>query len=209
MPEVTVHKPARDRDQPRHAEVVVGPIRAFLSASTCALLAFAATSEHAEAPGSAPLGPVTYVAPLPEPVDVLRGFEPPATRFAAGHLGVDLRARRGATVVSPADGVVRFAGLVAGRGVVVIEHPDGVRTEYEPVAPLVRPGARVRAGDAIGLVRGRHAGCAGPCLHWGARRGENYLNPLDLLRPLGAVVLLPDGHAGNSGAGVSPLIGAA
>jgi murein DD-endopeptidase MepM/ murein hydrolase activator NlpD len=56
----------------------------------------------------------------------------------------------------------------------------------------VRAGARVRAGDPIGVVRGRHVGCIAPCLHWGARRGDHYLNPLDLLRPLGPVVLLPD-----------------
>ena len=29
------------------------------------------------------------------------------------------------------------------------------------------------------------------CLHWGARRGDTYLDPLSLLRPLGPVRLLP------------------
>lgn len=143
------------------------------------------------APSGPASGPV-YTAPLPEPIDVLRPFDPPSTEFGPGHLGVDLRARVDATVRAAAAGVVDFAGQVAGRGVVVIGHPDGIRTEYEPVRPLVRVGAHLRAGEPIGVVRGHHRGCPASCLHWGARRGDNYLDPLSLLRPLGPVVLLPN-----------------
>jgi murein DD-endopeptidase MepM/ murein hydrolase activator NlpD len=145
--------------------------------------------------GSGSAGPSeqpVYVAPLPGPLDVLREFDPPSTQFGAGHLGVDLRAHPAATVQAAAAGVVDFAGPVAGRGVVVLSHPDGIRTEYEPVRPLVRVGARVRAGEPIGVVVGHHRGCPGSCLHWGARRGDTYLDPLSLLQPLGPVVLLPD-----------------
>ena len=136
-----------------------------------------------------------YVAPLPEPIDVLRPFDPPATEFGPGHLGVDLRAAPVEVVRAAADGVVDFAGPVAGRGVVVVRHPDGIRTEYEPVRAFVRAGTQVRAGDPIGVLRGRHPGCSGHCLHWGARRGDQYLDPLTLLRPLGPVVLLPNGRS--------------
>ncbi len=88
--------------------------------------------------------------------------------------------------------MIRFAGQVAGRGVVVVAHPDGVSTEYEPLLVLVRVGARVGAGQPIGRLAGPHRGCpAAGCLHWGARRGEQYLDPLSLLRPLGVVRLLP------------------
>jgi murein DD-endopeptidase MepM/ murein hydrolase activator NlpD len=132
-----------------------------------------------------------YRSPLPGWLDVVRPFDPPATRFGPGHLGVDLRAHSAEVVYAAGAGVVSFAGSVAGRGVVVVTHPDGIRTEYEPVRPLVRSGTRVRAGQLIATVRGVHKGCAGTCLHWGARRGDRYINPLDLLRPLGPVVLLP------------------
>lgn len=136
----------------------------------------------------------SYVAPLPEPLDVLRGFDPPATPYGPGHLGVDLRAPPDSVVSAAGAGVVRFAGPVAGRGVVVLAHPDGVRTEYEPVRPLVRAGATVRAGQPIGRVSGVHPGCGAPsCLHWGARRAGRYFDPLSLLRPLGPVRLLPMG----------------
>ena len=123
---------------------------------------------------------------------VLRPFEPPAGPYGPGHLGVDLAAVAGGVVLAAGPGVVRFAGPVAGRGVVVLVHPDGVSTEYEPVAAAVVTGQRVVAGQRIGTVRGIHRGCTpGPCLHWGARRGGGYLDPLSLLSPLGVVRLLP------------------
>ena len=152
----------------------------------------AATAQPAPAPAAVAAPPVVgYAAPLPEPLHVLRRFDPPATPYGPGHLGVDLRADAHVVVRAAADGVVSFAGPVAGRGVVVVRHPDGIRTEYEPVRPLVRVGDAVRRGQSIGELRGSHAGCAGHCLHWGARRGSTYLDPLALLRPLGPVVLLP------------------
>jgi murein DD-endopeptidase MepM/ murein hydrolase activator NlpD len=132
-----------------------------------------------------------YSAPL-HPVQVLHPFDPPATRYGPGHLGVDLGAPPGAVIRAAAAGTVTFAGAVAGRGVVVLQHADGIRTEYEPVRPLVRRGAAVARGQPIGRLRGDHAGCVpSRCLHWGARRGEVYLDPLMLLRPLGPVRLLP------------------
>ena len=135
---------------------------------------------------------VDYDAPLPDPIVVRRRFEPPPTPYSAGHRGVDLAARAGQTVLAAADGLVRFAGDVAGRGLVVLAHRDGVRTEYEPVTPLVSSGAVVRRGTPIGTLAGDHHGCApDPCLHWGARRDDRYLDPLALLRRLGPVRLLP------------------
>ncbi len=132
-----------------------------------------------------------YRAPV-APLRVLRVFAPPARRYGAGHLGVDLAVGPGGLVRSAGAGTVTFAGSVAGRGVVVVAHPDGIRTEYEPIAPSVRAGAAVAIGSVLGVVHGRrHLGCDRYCLHWGARRGDTYLDPLSLLRPLGPVRLLP------------------
>src|SRR5690349_10872371 len=85
---------------------------------------------------AAPVAPsgtaaVTYVAPAP--LRVLRPFEAPPTPFGPGHRGVDLATRAGEAVHAAGAGVVIFAGAVAGRGVVVLQHPDGVSTEYEPI----------------------------------------------------------------------------
>jgi murein DD-endopeptidase MepM/ murein hydrolase activator NlpD len=149
-------------------------------------------------------GTVSYRTPV-TPLHVVRGFDPPATPFGPGHLGVDLATSAGQRVRAAADGEVSFAGSVAGRGLVVITHADGIRTEYEPVRPAVHRGQRVRRGATIGHVDGTHGSCApGSCLHWGARRGDQYLDPLTLLARLGPVRLLP-----WSGAGVGARVGLA
>jgi murein DD-endopeptidase MepM/ murein hydrolase activator NlpD len=147
-----------------------------------------------------------YQSPI-EPLVVLHPFNPPAHRFGAGKLGVDLTAAEGAVVVAAGAGTVVFAGPVAGRGVVVIAHADGIRTEYEPVRPVVIVGERVLAGARIGVLSGHHVGCAAVCLHWGARRGQAYIDPLSLLHPLGPVRLLPWSATAGSFRVVGPAPG--
>ncbi len=143
-------------------------------------------------PGGVVAQPVDYAPPVDGRLRVLRGFDLVLSPYAPGHRGVDLAAP-GGRVMAAAAGTVTFAGPVAGRGVVVVEHRDGIRTEYEPVRPSVTVGAVVGRGTPLGQVAGRHPGCApADCLHWGARRGATYLDPLLLLRPLGPVRLLPD-----------------
>lgn len=168
-----------------------------LIACVAVLAGGAPAAAPADAPGVSGEGahapaPVSYAAPLPPPLRVLRGFVPPPSPYAAGHRGVDLAAQNGVVVRAAGTGRVSFAGAVAGRGVVVVVHADGVRTEYEPVRPLVRAGQPVTRGQPIGLLHGRHGTCRPDgCLHWGARRGGRYFDPLALLRPLGPVRLLP------------------
>lgn len=134
--------------------------------------------------------------PLDGPPRPVRPFDPPPLPWLAGHRGVDLAAAPGATVRAAGAGTVLFAGMVAGRPVVTVGHPEGLRTTYEPVRPRVHTGDVVAAGAALGVLLAGHPGCpataapAGGCLHWGARRGPEYLDPLALLG-LGRVRLLP------------------
>ncbi|WP_412102723.1 murein hydrolase activator EnvC family protein [Plantactinospora sp. KLBMP9567] len=124
---------------------------------------------------------------------VVRRFDPPPEPWAAGHRGVDLAAPPGATVRAAGSGVVFFAGMVANRPLVSVAHPDGLRTTYEPVRSGLAAGDSVRAGDPLGVLLPGHPGCAAAgsaCLHWGLRRGDDYLDPL-LLLGLGRVRLLP------------------
>ena len=77
--------------------------------------------------------------------------------------------------------------------VVTVAHAGGVRTTYEPVTASVRVGEEVAAGDDLGvLATGSH--CPTACLHWGALRGDVYIDPLSLLRPAAPPVLLPLGR---------------
>lgn len=129
--------------------------------------------------------------PLAGTPRVVRRFDPPPRPWLPGHRGVDLAATPGVEVRSAGAGVVLFAGTVAGRPVVTVGHTDGLRTTYEPVRSGPAAGARVAAGTPIGLLIAGHSGCAAAaCLHWGLRRGEEYLDPLALLG-LGPVRLLP------------------
>lgn len=104
-----------------------------------------------------------------------------------------------------------FAGLVAGRGVIVVAHPGGLRTSYEPVSNAAVVGALVRRGERIGVVAGVAGHCApATCLHWGLRRGETYLDPLTLLRAVPPVLkpltVSPRAHVGLAArvGGVAP-----
>jgi len=171
------------------ASATPGRQAASTAASAASTGVVAARRSGPAASAAEPSAPVRYG--LPVRGRVVRAFDPPATEYGAGHLGVDLSAAAGTPVLAAADGAVTFAGAVAGRRLVVIRHADGVRTEYEPVTVAVRSGQPVARGQPIGQVSGRHAGCAASCLHWGARRADTYIDPLSLLRPLGPVRLLP------------------
>ncbi|HEV7934812.1 MAG TPA: M23 family metallopeptidase [Actinomadura sp.] len=142
--------------------------------------------------------------PLRPVPPVLRAFEPPARPWAPGHRGVDLGARPGQAVYAAGPGQISYAARLAGRGVVAIAH-GSLRTTYLPVRPSVPVGRQVERGDRIGTVEGRPGHCGGsPCLHWGARDGLGYTDPLALLgrRP---IRLLPIwGTPGPRGAEVLP-----
>ncbi|TCB96328.1 M23 family metallopeptidase [Micromonospora zingiberis] len=120
-----------------------------------------------------------------------RRFDPPPRPWLPGHRGVDLLAPAGATIRAAGAGTVRYAGMVAGRPVISVDHADGLRTTYEPVEPMVTVGTLVPAGTVLGVLEPGHPGCPeAACLHWGLRQGNDYLDPLALLG-LGRSRLLP------------------
>ncbi|WP_076259790.1 M23 family metallopeptidase [Intrasporangium flavum] len=133
----------------------------------------------------------TWAWPLdPEP-RVERAFDPPDRPWGAGHRGVDLAATVGQPVRSPEAGTVTWAGVVAGRGVVVVTHPGGLRSTFEPVTATVRVGTTVARGGPVGAVTAAPGHCApGTCLHWGVQRGRQYLDPLSFVGRA-PIVLLP------------------
>ena len=137
----------------------------------------------------APPDPVGVWPLVPEP-EVVRGFDPPEDPWGAGHRGVDLLGSPGQPVRSALPGTVTWAGVLAGRGVVVVDHGP-TRTTYEPVDGRVPVGTRVAAGDRIGRLSTVGSHCfPRACLHWGWIEGETYLDPLRLVGA-GPVRLLP------------------
>lgn len=164
--------------------------------TTVALLA--ATHTAAAAPAD------QWVLPVPSGAAV-HVFDPPAKRWLAGHRGVDLRASPGEPIHAASAGVVTYAGQLAGRGVVVVEH-GVLRSTYEPVDPSVQVGERVSAGDVIGVLGSGRTHCApDSCLHWGVLRGDEYHDPMSLLQTSarrlseGSVRLLPLGTRALTG----------
>jgi murein DD-endopeptidase MepM/ murein hydrolase activator NlpD len=164
------------------------PTRLFAVLLAVAVLGAPVGASAGPATGSAPSAPspatALWVLPLAGPPDVSRPFDPPPHPYAAGHRGVDLTGAVGAAVLAAGDGTVVFAGMVAGRPVVSIDHPGGLRTTYEPVDASLGAGRPVLRGSPLGTLAAGHAGCpVAACLHWGARRGDAYVDPLTLLTP--------------------------
>lgn len=160
----------------------------------CAVLVAVATI--AAAPAGAETGRLQW--PLRPSAVVTRGFDAPSPNWTRGHRGVDLAASAGQTVFASAGGTVVFAGELAGRPLVSVQHPGGLRTSYEPVRPAVRAGQRVQGGSPLGVLLAGHAGCPVPaCLHWGAMWGPAsraaYVDPLGLLASTPIVLKPVDG----------------
>ncbi|NYD42411.1 M23 family metallopeptidase [Nocardioides panaciterrulae] len=190
-----------DRRSPVRPARTVGPLpRALLALVLLvpALLVLVPT------PGlAAPVDPADPADPVgqwplrPRP-QVVAGFDPPGSPWGAGHRGVDLLGRPGQSVHSALAGVVTFAGVIAGRGVVVVDHGE-TRTTYEPVRAAVTVGTPLAAGDRLGILEGAGSHCLPrTCLHWGWLRGPAYLDPLRLVGA-GPVRLLPLWRAAPSG----------
>jgi hypothetical protein len=155
-------------------------------AAALALLAGGGPVPTAAAAGPTPApasASQTWVWPL-EPVPAVeRGFELPEHPWGAGHRGVDLLGSPAQPVLAMGAGTVSFAGPLAGRGVLVINHGE-LRSTYEPVTAAVHRGEHVAAGQVVGLLQTLHSHCPPEvCLHLGLRRGSAYLDPLDFLGP--------------------------
>src|SRR5688572_26565201 len=111
---------------------------------------------------------VSYVPPADEPV--VDGFRPPTSSYGAGNRGLDYATDAGEVIHAAADGTVVFAGRIGAASHVVVLHDDGIRTSYSFLADTaVGRGDRVAQGDAVGTA-------AGP-VHFGARVGDEYLDP--------------------------------
>lgn len=124
-----------------------------------------------------------WISPVPGAL-IEQGFAPPAHAWGVGHRGVDFEAEPQTEVFAIGKGVVTFVGEIAGKSVIVINHPDlGLRSTYEPVIGIVELGQEVLAGSPIGETAETGGHCGGHCLHLGLKGpGKNdYRNPLVLI----------------------------
>lgn len=117
--------------------------------------------------------PITVKRTTPVRGPIVDPWRPPTTPYGPGNRGIDIGTVPGAVVVSPADGLVTFAGMVGDSRFVVVESTDGIRITIGFLAAVgVRSGQTVRRGQAVGR--------AGASVHVGARVGDDYLDPTPL-----------------------------
>ena len=140
--------------------------------ATVVLAAPAAGAAPAVATAPAPAPPSSYRPPVDAPVR--DPYRAPIGPYGAGNRGIEYDTPPGTPVVASADGVVDFAGIVAGDQWVTLRHADGLRTTVGPMAMIeVTPAQAVRAGDVLGTA-------AGPLL-FTVRRGDDYIDPATVL----------------------------
>jgi len=94
------------------------------------------------------------------------------------HPGLDIAADRGTAIHAPRDGVVSWAGTVAGYGrVVYVDHGDGLQTRYAHCDRLeVQQGDAVNVGDTLATV-GSSGRSTGPHLHFEVRQDGVAVDP--------------------------------
>ncbi len=123
------------------------------------------------------VGPVEAQDPvLRAPVDaeILDPFRVPSGPYGAGNRGIEYDAGPGDPVYSAGPGTVVFAGPVGGVVYVSVDHGDGLRTSYGPLAHMVVSlGDNVQRGDRL-------ATAVGP-LHFSTRIDGTYVDPASLL----------------------------
>ena len=100
------------------------------------------------------------------------------------HAGVDFDAPAGTPVTAASAGIVALArALPLGGNTVVIDHGQGVLTEYLHLSAFaVREGDRIAQGAVVGRI-GATGLVTGPSLHWGLYVNGLPVNPLGWLEP--------------------------
>ena len=105
------------------------------------------------------------------------------------HGGTDFRAAVGSSVIAANDGLVAIAKdrYYAG-GSVVIDHGEGIYTQYYHLSALnVKVGQSVKKGDIIALS-GASGRVSGPHLHFGVIVGGVQVNPLKFVKKINEIL---------------------
>ncbi len=139
---------------------------------------------------AAPVRALAVAGGWPWPVigPIIRGYEPPAGPYGPGHRGIDIGSAIGTPILSPARGVVTFAGKVGGQLFVTVDHGGGLSTTYSWLsATLVRKNDTVIGGEVLGLSGTGHPGSITPHLHFGVKLNGAYVDPF-LVLSAGSVV---------------------
>jgi murein DD-endopeptidase MepM/ murein hydrolase activator NlpD len=102
----------------------------------------------------------------------------PFTGKPTMHEGLDLANHVGSPIVSPATGIITYAGARPGYGsLITIDHGYGLQTQFGHVSKIyVRVGEKVKRGHKIGAV-GNVGRSTGPHVHYEVRVNGIPVNP--------------------------------
>ena len=119
------------------------------------------------------------------------GYGWPVKGYSGSSPEIDIRAEPGTRLYAPSDGIISFAGIVAGKNVVSITHSKGRISTFEPAQTGLAVKTHVKKGQEIGWVEGGSDHCRDICVQWGIKTGEkSYLDP-EILVSRKTVVLKP------------------
>ncbi len=106
----------------------------------------------------------------------------PVTRRNSFHNGIDIRARQGTGILSPADGIVVSAGRAGLMGrLVKVKTRSGSVLYFGHMHKIkCRKGDRIKVGQLLGTV-GSSGRATGPHLHFSVAVSGRYINPLQYL----------------------------
>lgn len=125
--------------------------------------------------------------PNGRPLDPFRGYsslygtrEHPILEKKVYHNGLDFKGTKGTKILTPADGIVEFAGYNSGGfgNLVVVTHGYGFKTYYAHMSKIdVKVGQVVRKGQKLGEV-GSTGRSTGPHLHYEIHYLGKRVNPM-------------------------------
>ena len=98
------------------------------------------------------------------------------------HTGIDIAAKKGEKILSPADGLVVFSGITDDLGkTIIISHSNNLFSLYgHNDKNIVNPRTKVNKGDVIGYV-GETGNTDGPHLHFELWKNSEVLDPRDYI----------------------------
>ncbi len=119
---------------------------------------------------------------------IIGQYDAPDQPWLSGHRGVDLLASPQSAILAPADGVIAFSGIVAGKSVVTLRHSESLSdltSTFEPAVAEKKTGTRVSKGERFAHMEGDSDHCTDQCLHWGLKTiSRNYANPTSKAKPI-------------------------
>jgi murein DD-endopeptidase MepM/ murein hydrolase activator NlpD len=138
---------------------------------------------------------LTCVSLFAAPVNgtVVQNFRPPPCHYCAGHRGVTVAVQEGSPVRAISDGVISFAGDVAGTTYVVLQFTPDLRLTYGRLRDRESSsGVAMETGDQV--IRGQILGHTRSVVYLGVRRGIEALNPLPYVGARRGQLVAPNGR---------------